>query len=572
MLFLRRHRAVSVSLCLMVGWFGCGGGNSSGVGNGGNGPPASTITSVDVSCSPSSVQVNQTSKCSATVIGTGSFSSAVTWSADNGSIDQSGNYTAPGNIAMATVKATSIQDSTKSGTATITVNAVPPTITSVSVSCSPSSIPVNQSATCTSVVSGTGNFSSSVIWSVDNGSIDQSGSYSAPTTPTTATVKATSVQDSTKSGTAKVGVIAGISLVSLTFEPDAVVSGNTSTATVVSSISAPAGGVQVLLSSSNQAAALLPASVTIAGGNTTATFNVTAESVTSPASVTITATSATIQAGALIVDPAATVNWSGGPQPVGQVFNQCVAGDFNGDGKTDLACYFGNPFGSENWSVSLSTGTGWQLQSWNTGPAPVSNRPWSCYTGDLNKDGKSDIACYTFDGTGAWNVGLSTGSGWDSEVWSGGPNPSSFPSVRFRNCFTGDFNGDAATDLACASTTAGTWELGLSTGSGWNDQLWSGGPGIALPANNQCFSGDFNGDGKADLACYAGVGTGWGVGLSTGSSPWQSALWNGGPAPAEPVFGQCFTGDLNGDGKTDLACYTGSAGVWAVALSSGSGW
>jgi hypothetical protein len=473
------------------------------------------------------------------------------------------------------------------------------------------------------------------------------------------------------SGTLTFEVGTAVGLASLKLSPDAIVSGITSTATIVASAPAPAGGVAVSLSSSETSAAVLPANVTIPNGGTSAQFTITGGGVTNPTSLTITATSATAQSATLIVNPATTVNWNGGPQPVGQVFYQCVTGDFNadgktdlacytgtsgnwdvalstgggwqlqawnggisgisdvstcfagdfngdgktdlacpsgtsgdwdvalstgggwqlqawnggaissghgcyaddfnGDGKTDLACYYGSPFGSGNWSVSLSTGTGWQLQAWNGGPAPVPVS-WNCYTGDFNSDGKADIACYTFDGSGAWDMGISTGSGWDYQVWGGGPNPP-WPSLslRFLNCFSGDFNGDGSTDLACATATGGSWQLGLSTGSGWNGQIWSGGPVIALPANNQCFSGDFNDDSKADLVCYSGVGTGWGVGLSTGSS-WQSGLWNGGPAPGEPVFGQCFTGDFNGDGKTDLACYTGGGGVWAVALSSGAGW
>ena len=104
------------SLMLMVA---CGG--SSGGGN------ASTITSVTVTCSPSTITYGQTSQCSTLVSGTGNFSSAVTWTASAGSISTSGLFTAPsaGNVSLlVTVTATSTQDTSKSGTSTITVNPV----------------------------------------------------------------------------------------------------------------------------------------------------------------------------------------------------------------------------------------------------------------------------------------------------------------------------------------------------------------------------------------------------------------------------------------------------------------
>jgi phospholipase C len=104
-------------VCMAGVLIGCGGG-----GNATQSQP--TITSVDVSCSPSSIPPSQTSKCSATVIGTGNFSSSVTWSVDNGSIDQSGNYSAPANATDATVKATSGQDATKSGSASVAVTPI----------------------------------------------------------------------------------------------------------------------------------------------------------------------------------------------------------------------------------------------------------------------------------------------------------------------------------------------------------------------------------------------------------------------------------------------------------------
>ena len=77
-----------------------------------------------------------------------------------------------------------------------------PTITSVSVSCTPSSILITQNSACTSTVSGTGDYSSAVTWSVSPsniGSITSAGLFT-PAAAGTATITATSTQDTTKSG------------------------------------------------------------------------------------------------------------------------------------------------------------------------------------------------------------------------------------------------------------------------------------------------------------------------------------------------------------------------------------
>jgi len=112
------------SLALMVA---CGGsGSSSNV--------TSTITSVTDSCSPSTITYGQTSQCSATVMGTGNFNSAVTWSVtcstgSCGSISASGLYSAPssGTVALqVTITATSVQNTTISGSTTVTVNPIQP--------------------------------------------------------------------------------------------------------------------------------------------------------------------------------------------------------------------------------------------------------------------------------------------------------------------------------------------------------------------------------------------------------------------------------------------------------------
>jgi glucuronoarabinoxylan endo-1,4-beta-xylanase len=82
----------------------------------------STVTGVSVSCSPTSITTSQTSQCSATVTGTGSPSQAVTWSVSSGSgsLNSSGLFT-PSGTGTSTIKATSVQNSSYSGTANVTV-------------------------------------------------------------------------------------------------------------------------------------------------------------------------------------------------------------------------------------------------------------------------------------------------------------------------------------------------------------------------------------------------------------------------------------------------------------------
>jgi hypothetical protein len=79
-------------------------------------------------------------------------------------------------------------------------------------------------------------------------------------------------------------------LESLTLEPNPVVGGTPSTGRVALNAPAPAGGLQVRLSSNNPNVASVPASVTIPAGQRSATFTVNTQAVASQTQVTITAT------------------------------------------------------------------------------------------------------------------------------------------------------------------------------------------------------------------------------------------------------------------------------------------
>ena len=192
------------------------------------------ITSIAVSCNPSSIQVGQSSQCGATVSGSGAYSQSVTWTATNGTISAGGAFT-PAAAGSATITGTSAQDTTKFGTTAVSVGSASSgsSVSSVSVSCSPSAISNTQTSACTANVSGTGSYSTAVTWSATGGTITAGGVFT-PTGAGTATVTAKSVQDATKLGTATVVVTAPgstITSVSVNCSPASIQSPQTSTCT-----------------------------------------------------------------------------------------------------------------------------------------------------------------------------------------------------------------------------------------------------------------------------------------------------------------------------------------------------
>jgi hypothetical protein len=198
-----------VSLCLFFSgllWIaGCGG--ASFVANG-NSPASqsSTITSVSVTCNPSTLSPGQTSQCSALVTGTGNYSSDVVWSSGAGSISSSGLYTAPATApssGLDTVTATSKQDKNKSGSNGLKINGQSKQVTSVSVIAAPAAIALGQTATCSATVSGNGNYNTGVVWSATGGTITQAGVFT-PSVAGTGSCTATSTEDNSKSGKASI--------------------------------------------------------------------------------------------------------------------------------------------------------------------------------------------------------------------------------------------------------------------------------------------------------------------------------------------------------------------------------
>jgi hypothetical protein len=106
-----------------------------------------------------------------------------------------------------------------------------------------------------------------------------------------------------------------------------------------------------------------------------------------------------------------------------------------------------------------------------------------------------------------------------------------------------------------------SWTVNLSTGSGFVAQDWTG----AWGSDGPIFTGDLNGDGKTDVFMWRDSDKSWTVNLSTGSG-FVAQRWLGGCGGDGPVV----IGDFNQDGRADIAIWRNDLKKWVINLSLGN--
>jgi hypothetical protein len=247
-----------------------------------------------------------------------------------------------------------------------------------------------------------------------------------------------------------------------------------------------------------------------------------------------------------------------------------ASGDFTGDGKTDLVAAWNNS-GHATLTVRSSTGSKFTAAHWlpDAGGWMATSRYLS---GDFNGDGKADLA-------GVWNNGgktsivvfLSDGTKFNaSGQWSdrdGGW-------VDKARWFAGDFNGDGKTDIGAAWNNDGivTLTVRLSDGAKFRPVHWLANGGRWFDSAIY-LAGDFNKDGKADvIRMWNDIGQASGtVYISNGSKFAGPAAWSVRDGGWGGIV-KWIPGDVNGDGTTDVIALWnhGNQNTITVRLSNGS--
>jgi hypothetical protein len=252
-----------------------------------------------------------------------------------------------------------------------------------------------------------------------------------------------------------------------------------------------------------------------------------------------------------------TATYDSGSYSLANVGDRFVSGDFSGDGKDDIATAYQNADGTFSfyvWKNGLSSTGVW----YTSGPFDLSRVAGRMVAGDFNNDGKDDLALVYDVGDGTMRIyrWLSSGTAFGSvATYQSGTFPVSSVGERVA---AADFNGDGADDIVMAyQNPDGTfgfhvWKNGLTHAGIW----FTSGPFNLASVAGRIVAGRFTSDTKADVALVYDVGDGtmriyrW---VSSGTAFSSYNTYQGtGIFRLSNVGDRVAAGDVDGDGDDDI--------------------
>lgn len=242
---------------------------------------------------------------------------------------------------------------------------------------------------------------------------------------------------------------------------------------------------------------------------------------------------------------------SGQKLTAGQGSGSITTGDFNGDGKLDLA---ESNQSATTISIFLGNGDG----TFTSGPNPaILTGVLQIQAGDFNGDGHLDLALLYIN-----SVIVLFGQG--DGTFSLGPTSTYVPVNTLAAANVGDFNNDGKLDLTTTDNQFQTIRMLLGNGDG----TFTVGTTLSAGYNPvSTVTADFNNDGNLDLAVAQLFYDSASVFLGNGNGTFQNVITVPGAQSA-----QIAGGDMNGDGFWDLAYGTGGyPGGAYVLLGTGTG-